>query len=93
MTWKALTIASTQTHHIHQETGLPAYSERFDEVLAFHSPGLAPVQLGEQSYHIDMYGKPVYSQRFQRCFGFYDGIASVITEKGWRHILPNGEFA
>ena len=93
MTWKALTIAPAQTHHIHQETGLPAYSERFDEVLAFHTPGLAPVQEGEQSYHIDVSGKPVYSQRFQRCFGFYDGIASVITKKGWRHILPNGDFA
>jgi hypothetical protein len=93
MTWKELTIAPTQTHHMHKETGVPAYPERFDEVLAFHSPGLAPVQMGEQSYHVDMHGKPVYFQRFQRCFGFYDGIASVITEKGWRHILPNGDFA
>ena len=93
MNWKQLTIAPSATHHVHKSTETPAYSQRFDEVLAFHAPGLAPVQLGKDAYHIKETGDEAYPYRFNRCFGFYDEIAAVITEQGWRHILPNGIFA
>lgn len=93
MNWKHLTIAPDQTHHIDRHNGTPAYPQRFNEVLAFHKPGLAPVHTKDGSYHIDSTGNAFYTQRFVRCFGFYDGLATVVTSKGWRHILPNGTFA
>lgn len=66
------------------------YEARFDEVLAFHEPGLAPVRRGGEAFHVDLRGKPAYARRFVRTFGFYEGRAAVVGPEGFHHILPDG---
>lgn len=89
MTWHALTVAPCATHHLRQ--GDPAYSERFEEVLAFHAPGLAPVRSGPLAWHVHPDGAPAYARRFTRTFGFYEGLATVIDDTGWHHVRPDGQ--
>ena len=88
MDWRQLRPARDATHHTLE--GRPVYDTRFDEVLAFHEPGLAPVRRGAEAWHIDMRGHAAYSRRFHRTFGFYEGRAAVVDGQGWRHILPDG---
>ncbi len=88
MTWQELCIAPTNTCHLCK--GSPAYQERFDEVLAFHAPGLAPVRRAGKAWHIHPNGQAAYTRRFKRTFGFYDGLATVISADGWHHIVPAG---
>jgi len=73
--------------------GLPAYAERFDDVLKFHPPGLAAVQANGHAWHIRPDGSAAYPQRFNRTFGFYDGLAAVSSGDGWFHIRPEGSQA
>ncbi len=87
--WRSLTVAPDRTHHLRD--GLPAYGSRFDEVLQFHEPGMAPVRDGSGAYHIYSNGAPAYRRRFRRTFGFYDGRAAVETSDGWSHVLPDGK--
>lgn len=84
-------IAADGSHHV--VDGVPAYEERFDEVLKFRAPGLAPVLRGAAAWHIGPDGNPAYERRFSRTFGFYDNFAAVIGQDGWRHIHPSGEDA
>lgn len=86
--WQRARVAPDRTHHI--KDGEPLYAERFDEVLAFHAPGLAPVRCGGEAWHVDALGRPAYARRFLRTFGFYEGRAAVQAEDGWHHILPEG---
>lgn len=92
MTWRKLAVASDGTHHTHPD-GRPAYADRFDLVLKFHEPGLAPVARGESAWHIRDDGEPAYSRKFRRTFGYYEGLAAVCTDDGWHHISPSGEPA
>lgn len=87
--WREFTIAPEGTHHLYQ--GNPVYAARFISVLAFHAPGLAPVQDATGAYHINPNGEPVYDQRYQRTFGFYQGKASVKSQSGWFHIGITGD--
>ena len=80
--------APDRTHHLLDSK--PAYSRRFDEVLAFHPPGLAPVRLGNAAWHIHQDGSDAYARRFARTFGFYEGLASVVSHDGWHHIDAGG---
>ena len=82
-------LAPDRTHHLIDSK--PAYSRRFDEVLAFHPPGLAPVRLGDAAWHIHQDGSDAYARRFARTFGFYEGLASVISHDGWHHIDAGGD--
>lgn len=86
--WTRTVVAPDHTHHL--LAGQPLYTERFDEVLKFHAPGLAPVRMGARAWHIDVQGHPAYARRFERTFGFYEGRAAVVSEEGWHHILPDG---
>ncbi len=88
MKWQDARPASTGTHHVLGDA--PLYDEHFDEVLAFHEPGLAPVRRGVEAWHIRIDGSAAYERRFQRTFGFYEGLATVVTPDGWRHIHPDG---
>ena len=88
MTWRSATVAPDGTHHLLD--GAPFYAERFDDVLKFHAPGLAPVRRGDVAWHIRVDGAPAYARRFQRTFGFYEGRAAVAASDGWHHILPDG---
>lgn len=92
MTWRSLRVAPGGTHHIDRD-GVPAYEARFDDVLAFHEPGLAPVRAGDRAWHITGDGSPAYERRFARTFGFYEGLAAVVEADGWHHITPDGRDA
>lgn len=88
MSWKKLRVAAQGTHH--ELDGLPAYADRFDEVLTFHAPGLAPVRRDKLAWHIYQDGSAAYDRRFIRTFGYYEGLAAVSSEDGWFHITPEG---
>lgn len=87
--WQRAMVAADGTHHLLD--GQPLYAARFDEVLKYHVPGLAPVRDASGAYHIDEQGRPAYTPRFLRTFGFYEGRAAVRTAAGWIHILRSGE--
>ncbi|WP_437746690.1 hypothetical protein WMF39_17775 [Sorangium sp. So ce1504] len=86
--WRCARVAPARTHHL--VDGEPMYSARFEEVLAFHAPGLSPARCGSTAWHIDARGEPAYARRFERTFGFYEGRAAVSAPEGWHHILPDG---
>lgn len=88
MSWRDLRVSVDGTHHTRD--GVPAYAARFDAVLKFHAPGLAPVQRGDAAWHIDARGEDAYARRFRRAFGFYEERASVVSDDGWHHITPSG---
>jgi len=88
MNWSDLIVSQCGTHH--ECDGLPAYSSRFDEVLKFHHPGLAPVRVGDEAWHVRPDGMAAYVRRFLRTFGFYEGCAAVQTLEGWHHIRSDG---
>ncbi len=85
-------ISPCGSHHLDGQ-GRPMYAERFDEVLKFHPPGLAPVLRAGVAWHIREDGRPAYERRFLRTFGFYEGRAAVESEDGWHHIDVCGRDA
>ena len=87
--WKNSRPAQEGAHHV-KDDGSPLYHSRYDEVLKFHDPGLAPVRDASGSYHITPNGKAAYEARYLRTFGFYEGRAAVHSSGGWFHILPDG---
>lgn len=91
MRWQRARVAATGTHHT--VDGEPLYAERFDVVLAFHAPGLAPVLRGGAAWHIDGAGDPAYVRRFARTFGYYEDLAAVEDVDGWHHVRPDGSDA
>lgn len=92
MIWRTLTVSPDGSHHL-DDAGMPAYAERFDEVLKFHAPGLAPVLRGGLAWHISPHGTAAYTRRFRRTFGFYEGLAAVIDDDGWHHVRTDGSDA
>jgi hypothetical protein len=88
MSWQRATVAPSRTHHLLDDT--PLYSMRFDDVFSFHEPGLAAVKAGTEAFHVRADGSAAYARRFLRTFGFYEGIATVVSSDGWHHIRPDG---
>lgn len=88
--WRQADVAPCGSHHV--LAGKPLYTARFDEVMKFHEPGLAPVRLGCEAWHVDVAGAPAYRQRFLQTFGFYDHLAAVQASDGWCHVRPDGSF-
>lgn len=86
--WVRSIVSADSTHHVFN--GRPLYSPRFDSVLAFHDPGLAPARDRSGAFHIDGTGGPVYVRRFRQTWGFYDALAAAEDQDGWLHIRPNG---
>jgi hypothetical protein len=89
--WADVIVAADRSHH--HRGGEPLYPERYDDVLDFRAPGLAPVRLKEHAWHIGLDGAAAYARRFQRTFGFYEGLATVISLDGWHHIDSAGADA
>ena len=73
--------------------GQKVYEHTFDEVLSFHAPGFAPVTKNGVSWYIDATGNSVFSRRFRKAFGFYEGLASVLDDTGAFHIDEHGHDA
>ncbi len=86
--WRASVVADDGTHH--RLGGRPLYDKRFDEVLKFHPPGLAPVRDASGAHHIHPDGNSAYDIRYLRTFGFYEGRAAVVTATGWVHVDTDG---
>jgi hypothetical protein len=89
MDWSSVHVSRDGTHHV--VDGHPLYPSRFDEVLAFHAPGLAPVRQADRAWHITLDGRAAYAKRFLQTFGFYENAASVVSDSGWKHITPAGQ--
>jgi len=88
MKWQDSCVSSEGTHHVLGNK--PLYLKRFDEVLKFHTPGLAPVCLHGKAWHILFDGSDAYCHRFLRTFGFYEGLAAVVGKDGWHHVQIDG---
>ena len=88
MRWREACVSAAGTHHVHH--GAALYAQRFDEVLAFREPGLAPVRKSGEAWHIRPDGSPAYDRRFSRTFGFYESLSAVAAPDGWRHIRADG---
>jgi ribulose-5-phosphate 4-epimerase/fuculose-1-phosphate aldolase len=84
------TPSSCKTHHV-DSNGYPVYQRRFQWVLPFHQPGLAPVGDSNGSYHITTDGVLAYTAKFDRTFGYYEGFAAVEKEQNWFHIDVHGK--
>ena len=66
MNWKEIKISSDNKAYLFQENQL--FGKVFIEALKFHSPGLAAVKDESGSYHIDVYGKELYKERYKVTF-------------------------
>jgi hypothetical protein len=86
--WKQTQISKGGTYHTLNNK--PLYTPRFRAVQKYHAPGIAPVIDDCGAYHIDITGKPIYSYRYLRTFGFYEDKAAVHAQEGFFHILPDG---
>lgn len=86
--WRDSTVSVNRRYH--ELHGTPMYKERYDEVLSFHAPGLAPARNGNAWFHITLNGKRAYNGNFDRVFGYYDGLAAVENGVKWFHISPDG---
>ena len=91
MIWQDIKVSANNTHFIFE--GQPIFGKFFNEVLKFHAPGIAPVKDTTGAYHIDAHGNPLYSDRYQRTFGYYSNRAAVITGQEWFHLNEKGEIA
>lgn len=89
--WQASRPATSGTHHVTTTDGQTLYAARYDQVLPFHAPGLAPASCGSEAFHILPNGKPAYTRRFDRTFGFYDTLAAVVSGGHYFHIHPSGD--
>lgn len=87
--WKDVVVSDCGRYHkVNDE---PLYEKRFERVLKYHEPGLAPVVDEEGAYHIDINAVPAYSGCFQKTFGFYEGLAAVEEQERAFHIYPTGD--
>ena len=89
MNWKDIEVSSNGTHFLFE--GKPIFNNQFLEVLKFHSPGLAPVIDKTGAYHIEIHGEAIYSERYNRTFGFYCNRAAVVLNEKWFHINELGK--
>jgi len=89
MNWKDIIVSKKNNSFKYKDAQL--FDKVFDEVLKYHSPGIAPVKDGSGWYHIDVKGNEVYKERYNRVFGYYFNRASVIKGKNWFHINELGK--
>ncbi len=85
----SITVSECETHHL--KNGVPFYRHKFNKVLKFHQPGLAPVNDKTGAYHIRLEGEPAYNHRYDKTFGYYEGLATVCSKDSWFHVDERGE--
>lgn len=89
MNWKDIKTSADNTHFLFN--GIKIFNNKFIEVLKFHAPGIAPVLDKTGAYHIDAEGNPLYTERYDRTFGFYCDRAAVTSNEEWFHIDIHGK--
>jgi hypothetical protein len=87
--WQDIKVSADNTHFLFD--GKQIFNRQFDEVLKFHSPGLAPVKVPTGAYHIDVTGLEIYPDRYSRTFGYYCNRAAVVLNEKWFHINETGK--
>jgi len=85
-----INISFDETHHI--KDSKPLYDSRYDRVMSFHND-IAPVELNNESFFIDINNNRLFDRVFLKAYGFYENLASVKDKKGWFHIDINGNNA
>ena len=88
MNWKEIELNDAGTAFYYQ--GAMLFKREFQAALKFHEPGLAPVKDESGWYHINLAGEAVYTERYDRAFGFYFERAAVTKGKDCFHIFVNG---
>ncbi|MFD2914771.1 WG repeat-containing protein [Psychroserpens luteus] len=89
MNWRDIIVSKESNSFKYKDEQL--FDKVFDEVLKYHSPGIAPVRDKSGWYHIDVKGNEVYKERYNRAFGYYFNRASVIHENNWFHVNELGK--
>ena len=89
--WEDSRVSKDRRYHVIK--GLPLYEARYDEVLSFHHPGLAPARQGKVWFHIKHNGERAYNRSFDKAWGFYEELASVVLNNLSFHITFHGEPA
>lgn len=89
MDWRNIEVSEENNSFIYDDKLL--FDKKYDEVLKFHSPGIAPVKDERGWYHVDIEGKEVYREKYDRVFGFYCNRASVVHKSKWFHINEKGK--
>ena len=87
--WKKSQPHQDKSHHCTTE-GLALYEARYESVMPFHHPGLAPVSDGDKWFYIIPNGESAFPQVFDRAFGFYCDHAAVELDGSWFHINSDG---
>jgi hypothetical protein len=81
-------VSDDQTHFLFNEQQV---FKSFIQVLKFHREGIAAVEDESGWFHIDLQGKAVYNDRYDRVFGYYFERAAVVKNNKWFHINTKGE--
>jgi hypothetical protein len=89
--WKRSIVSSNRKYH--EIEGKPLYHKFFDEVMAFHDPGLAPAKLNGKWFHINPNGSRAYKNNFDKVWGYYENLASVRLDGEAFHIDRKGNPA
>ena len=89
--WKGAVVSKDRRYHT--ILGKPLYRERFEEVMSFHEPGLAPAKKGNEWFHISQDGIRNYGVSFDYVWGFYSGLAAVNKDGIFYHVTPEGRPA
>jgi len=89
MKYNEIKISKDETYFIYKEKKI--FNKKFKQVLKFHSEGFAPVFDSSGWYHIDLQGNAIYKERYDRVFGFYFRLATVIKNNKWFHINTKGK--
>jgi hypothetical protein len=88
MNWQDIKVSSDQTHFLLK--GKVIFNRKFEKVMNFHAPGLAPVKDKTGSYHIDVSGNQLYTEKYEQTFGFYCNRAAVMYSGKWFHLDEEG---
>lgn len=89
MNWQDIKVSSDRTCFLFEEKVI--FNRKFEKVMKFHAPGLAPVQDETGSYHIDVSGNQLYTERYGQTFGFYCNRAAVRHSGKWFHLNEEGK--
>jgi hypothetical protein len=91
MKYNEIKISKDETYFVYK--GKKLFRKDFKQVLKFHSEGFAPVCDETGWYHINLWGKAIYKERYNRIFGYYFEKATVIKNDKWFHIDMQGKRA